>query len=95
MAIFTATQWANGTKVTAGVGDFATKLPGLTAMNNPVQYSFGSEFNDAKCPPNTDFMNNVTVSASGHMFQQSGYEQDRTAVTVNQGVVGGPTTTDV
>ena len=86
-SIYTSSQFTGGDKVKG-------KEIASVSMNNPVQYDFKSNYNDAKFPPNTDFIN-TTVSASGHLFQGTNYEQDKTSITINQGISSGPTVTDV
>lgn len=86
-SIFVSTQETGGTTIKKGVN-------ATTAMSNPVQYDFGSAYNDAKFPPNTDFLA-TTVSASGHLYQGANYVQNKTSITVNQGVSGGPISAEV
>ena len=86
-SIYTSTQYTGGAKEKDGIKASA-------AMNVPVQYEFKSNFNDAKFPPNTDTLN-TTVGASGHLYQGTNYSQDKTSITVNQGISSEPTSTEV
>lgn len=67
--------------------------PSASMVNN-VQYSFKKDYNAANFPPNTNTID-TTVSASGHLFQQTSYEKDKMSITYNQGKYNGATSTEV